>query len=544
MIGGVTAVRCAGGHSVVCSATEDDVRAWTWSNRSFMVACLVVCSTACLPVGDPPTGRQVITRRDDALAGVVPVASPDDGTVRVLVSRPRDDGTGQDLVLVTDGGGAGGPTTDLTLIERSSTTFGGHFQIDSRGRLLLSFLDDQLDDGSRKVIRVDPVTGERATLKGGGRLALSPSGDRVALSGSGASLAISLYEIDDRVTEVEGSSGLFAGEDFYFVDEVQRLQRITPHGTPEVVREGVFWFWMLPDTANGPILMLELPSLAYRPQLLFDPITLHERRLPFEAQQHWSSLSFDGRWVLGQDPDGAGWSLLDLTNGAQEHFETPVDSYETQWRPGRAELWLVAADPTQAGWIKRPATPLIDLPQRPAPFDDLEKPAPSWFTSDGAYWFSMAPFAAPGGWSILVGPSDDPAGAHVRLNPEGSTLFGYRRRADGTLLIEATYSDDRSDVIVFDPATGQARTVGRRGAVWAVGDRRVLALLDTIDRAGDLAALDLDGGGATALASDFVVGAYPERRHPDLLGAGTRVVFQFHNRFASPYDGIWVTTLP
>ena len=516
-----------------------------WSHRLFAVAGLAAAA-ACLPTGDPPSGRQAIARRTDALVGALAVTSPDDCKLRFLVSRVRDDQTGTDLVLVTDGG-AGAEPGVTTLIEHWTNpcaTVRCAFPTDSRGRVLVSYSDPSGMYGSG-VIRVDPVTGERTDLGKRTYFVLSPSRDRLAVFRSEP--VIDLYEIDDRTTALSTNNGLFVGEDFYFVDDLQRLHRVTPHGTPEVLRQGVYSIWRPAGAIDRPILVLDLVGAALTgvtPQSLFDAITLQERMLPFDPNLRWTDVSPDGRWVFGKRSTSPAFRLLDLSDDGEESFDTPVYSSEAHWRPGGSELWLVSADESEAGWIKRPGMPLVDLPARPSVFVDGNGLLPSWFTRDGEYWFSEGALEGGVVWPVFVGPADDPAAVRLRLNPDGTKVFGYRGRADGTLLLEAMYSDDRSDVIVFDPATGQARTVGRRGSVWAVGDQRALALLGTVDRAGDLAALDLDGGGATTFASDYVVGAYAERRQPDLLAPGTRVVFQFHNRFASPYDGIWVTTLP
>jgi hypothetical protein len=51
---------------------------------------------------------------------------------------------------------------------------------------------------------------------------------------------------------------------------------------------------------------------------------------------------------------------------------------------------------------------------------------------------------------------------------------------------------------------------------------------------------------ATPLAREFVGSGYVQVRlgDPDAARPGAPIVFQFRARFASPYDGVWLTTLP
>jgi hypothetical protein len=529
------------------------VRARSGSNGWWALACLAACATGCLPVGDPPSGRQVTSRRTDVLVGVVPVTPPDDGVLRLLVARPRDDGAGSDLIVVSDHGGSA-PASETTLLERWDSTYNvcGFRQCripsDSRGRLLVNSSDPV--GGTFRYTRVDPVTGERLDLGERRYALLSPSGDRLVTLHSDGAEHIELYEIDDRKLTLPGKYGSFVGEDFVFVDDAERLQRVRPQGAPEVVKEGVESFAIASTSPDSTVLMLFLSGGAPNgasAQSLFDVATSEEHPLPFAPDRHWLSASADGRWAYGQSFGAAPFFLFDVANGTEEAFATPEYSFEAEWRPGHAEIWFVSADQQDVGWIKRPGQPLVELPVRPGSFTDVDHVIGSatWFTADGDYWFSRGTSKVSGGWSVAVGDADDPAGPRFPVNPDGSKASWYRRRADGTLLVEWHYTlYERADLAAVDPATGASRLLGQQGQLLIAGERRGLAMLRWLDGAADLAVIDLDTGAQTKLAEDYAVIAHAERRGPDPLAAGTRVVFQFHNRFPSPYDGIWVTTLP
>jgi hypothetical protein len=46
------------------------------------------------------------------------------------------------------------------------------------------------------------------------------------------------------------------------------------------------------------------------------------------------------------------------------------------------------------------------------------------------------------------------------------------------------------------------------------------------------------------LAPEFALGALVEPQGADRVAPGTHVAYQFQARFASPYDGIWLATIP
>lgn len=170
----------------------------------------------------------------------------------------------------------------------------------------------------------------------------------------------------------------------------------------------------------------------------------------------------------------------------------------------------------------------------------------SFFTRDGAYWFSSGPSQTQNRFTVKVGIADDPTGPTFGLNPEGTSSYGYRPLGDGRLMVEAFRTvPERSDVYAVDPATGTSSLLGEQGVVLAAGASRALANLHRVDGRGDLTVIDVETDRATVLAYEFTQTALVERDAASAAAApGARVVFNFLARFDSPYDGIWVATLP
>jgi hypothetical protein len=147
----------------------------------------------------------------------------------------------------------------------------------------------------------------------------------------------------------------------------------------------------------------------------------------------------------------------------------------------------------------------------------------------------------------LVGDADHPEGERFPLNPPGTRFTRYRELPSGRLVVEAFYrGSDRNDIYLVDPTDGASRLLGKAGWALALGERRVLALTHRVDEAGDLEAIDLETAQSTNLAKEFALKAFVQPRldDPELARAGVPIAFQFRTRFASPYDGFWLTTLP
>jgi hypothetical protein len=88
--------------------------------------------------------------------------------------------------------------------------------------------------------------------------------------------------------------------------------------------------------------------------------------------------------------------------------------------------------------------------------------------------------------------------------------------------------------------------------VVALGQTRVLTILnwESTRQAGDLTLIDLDSAAQTMLAENVYAAAVDPgttaKLPPDAdrLSPGTRIGFLMRSRLESPYDGLWVATLP
>ena len=104
----------------------------------------------------------------------------------------------------------------------------------------------------------------------------------------------------------------------------------------------------------------------------------------------------------------------------------------------------------------------------------------------------------------------------------------------------------------MNPTAGTSRAVAGGGQVVAVGKTRALALLewDGGRNSGTLTLIDLASGAQTLLAEDVYLAAVDPGHFvdvppdADVLAPGTEIAFLSRGRFASPYDGLWVTQLP
>jgi malonyl CoA-acyl carrier protein transacylase len=86
--------------------------------------------------------------------------------------------------------------------------------------------------------------------------------------------------------------------------------------------------------------------------------------------------------------------------------------------------------------------------------------------------------------------------------------------------------------------------LGEAGSVVVVGLRRMLVLLHVVNQTGDLALVELDTGATTVLGHSVGAVAVEGSSGSDALAPGTRVAFSLINPIASPYDGVWIVTLP
>jgi hypothetical protein len=263
-------------------------------------------------------------------------------------------------------------------------------------------------------------------------------------------------------------------------------------------------------------------------------------------------VSPDGRWLLAFDFATGVATLVERTTSVQDVFQLfPFQIPDFQWRPGHDELWFSTGHapdqpPKLTTSIKKPGEPVVEVPGTPfgnGEPDDDSIPR-SYFTRDGAYWFTSRD--TPSGRPIVqVGSADDPTGDRFDLGPPGAISYEYWRLADGRLLVPVwTGIGGRNDVYAVDPATGDTRLLAGEAAVMAVGQTRLLASLHVDESRGDLAAVELASGRTTVLAPEFTVAAFVERQGEDGVAPGAPVVYHFQARFDSPFDGIWMATVP
>jgi hypothetical protein len=350
------------------------------------------------------------------------------------------------------------------------------------------------------------------------------------------------------VTSEIGAYGEFVGEDYYYPTPSDLgLWRDAPGSPPQRVANGVNQFQV-----TSSLLLLNQPyGVMTRPPSIFDPATLQEISLPMTSV---SSISPDGRWVAGTaipaDPAGStdpGFVLFERATGTTQTFDLGLTSYgyiQPEWRPGSEELWTTFGESAwslQGGATpKQIAPPPLDIQRRSDSY-------PTAFTSDGAYFFSseQTPFSYDPKGPIDITSVADPSAPGTRLNPAGSGVTAFSEISPGRLLVEVWYiSADRSDLLLLDLAAGTSRVIGEAGEVVAVGPKRVLARLRIAGGKGDLTLIDLDSGIRTKLAESVALVAIEQGQGTDPLAAGTHVAFVLSNPIASPYDGVWLVTLP
>jgi hypothetical protein len=555
-----------------------DRSGWPRALRCFVAA--VAAAAGCLPQGEPPAGRQLVADRTSVLAGIVPSTS--DGALRVLFLRPGPPpppdnpnlGT-SDLYVVSAASSGGAPSEHLLAASiplafpslacspNGQSTF-MCFPSDARGRVFVTTSSDP-STGTSVLERIDPVTGERLVLPSSNYV-LSPSRQRLLVfapnppgAGPVTSTMATLYEPDDSTTVIEVAGGApFIDEDLYYATPQHELARIAPGGTSQILTTGITAFGPIPPTSV--LFILERPTAdpGIGTYSIFDPATGQETPSPIDASSLTGAFSLTaspgGRWLLHADPSrdfmSVDYTFFDRVTGAQDVLQLPgYFAANAQWRPRQdAELWIGSAETDEmTTWIKRPgqaAVSISGLPSYLTEATNLSIPS-GFFTPDGATWFSQKPTSDITAPEIQVGSADDPAGPRFDLVPANQTQGLYWQLPDGRILMP-TYkkAPARSDIYAFDAATGDARLLGEAGRVTAVGQTRMLATVHVVDNPGDLAVVELASGESTVLAPEFTLSAFVEPQGADLVAPGTHVAYQFQARFPSPFDGIWVATIP
>jgi hypothetical protein len=528
--------------------------------RGTLLVGLAAAVAGCVPRGDPPSGVQLVADRAAYLGGVL--RPNGDGVTRVLVQRqvPKAAPYGEsrfDLSVASVGPDA--PPAERLLATNVQALGAGNcypilrwdgFCSDARGRLLVMTGYDPMQ-GFTMLARIDPVTGVREDLGATGYYVLSPSGGSLLVFTDRLGGDATLYDAAGRAVVLDSpSSNLFIGEVLYYTTPQLELTRIAPGGAAERLATGIGFFG--PATTEGTqLLMLARPTAdpTVNTFSIFDTVTLEETPLPAGGTPVGGQrfeLSPSGRWIVTSDASTGRTTLIERSTGAQEDVEIPAyQAGSYAWRPRHDELWFFAGSQLEpAVWIKKPGQPLIGTPGMPyALANDLS--GDSMFTGDGAYWFSSRGVDDDFRPILQVGSADDPQGDRFDLAPEGTQPGGYWQLADGRIVTAAWLRNpDRSDLYAVDPMTGGTTVFGEAGRAVAVGQTRLLAILHVNDLHGDLTAVDAATGRATVLATEFALEAAVERSGADRVAPGAHVAFRFQARFDSPYDGIWVTTIP
>ena len=534
---------------------------------------------ACLPRGDAPAGRQILADKTAVLLGLVPANG--DGVTRVLFFRPGKDADNYNLwVLAVDPNG--GPSSErmlfadidsgLVLGYRPSATSGG-FPMDSQGRLYLyQIVSLGPGDFTETVKRADPVTGEVVDIAQINEAVQSLSGpDQVPYVQSNYSGAPLTFDVNGGVTIPDVTSYLLVGTTAFYLTTDGTLFRLNVDGTSQQLATGVAtWLRMnaqtllitravpgsdMPDPGTDPFPGSSGPPAQVTGALL-DTTTLVETPLPDgPLYQNGVQPSPSGRWLLvnepnpdpnaGQDPSTP-YSLPVLVDTVTGTIETlgPDFQYQGNWRPGHDELWTSLYDPNQTGLVTDSSL-LIKRPGQP------ETVVPgvyfSGFNSDGTYWFSRGSRFDAQESSDLVGVADDPAGPRFPAVPTGSTLNYQWTLGDGRILDDSSVGLDSFDnyyVQIVDPRNGATDLVGELGYLATVGQTRALGLYHVSYLRGDLTTSDYASGRSTVLAAEFAMAAVAEPRGTDPYPPGGRIVYQFDARFDSPWDGLWMATVP
>jgi len=511
-------------------------------------AVVVAAAAGCLPDGPPPNGRQIVADREASFAGLVPPNG--DGVLRVLLLRP---GTTSDsaALSVVSLDAANEPSPERPLISGVVLDFGVGCGVSGPapcGVRTSATIQVHLTDGS--FAGVNAITGDVEPQDVGDMFPwyTTPGGRSFQTGDSG--MGGTLIDADGHTTPIalartSSFSSIpygFIGEDFVYLDPQQNVVDLPPSDVPQQLASGVLQFTRSATPDRPALILTRLTSSS-----VLDINARTETMLPFQGSS--AQFSADGGWVLDTEGEGEGtYTFFDFRTGVQQTVQIDARPISHIWRPGTSELWVTAGGDTNdayATWIVRPDAPALVVPGAYPESVYTGRSSALPFTEDGAYWFFTTTSLDSATQVIQVGRADDPAGPAFPLNPPSTFLSLALPLADGRMLTTAYAKDqNRSDVALVDPRTGQTDVVARRGLLLTSGATRAMGLFHVLDGRGDLTIVDLDTEQPTILAPEFAVSAAAEPRSGDALAPGTRIVYQFQARNASPYDGIWVTTAP
>lgn len=521
--------------------------------RIVRVSLLVAVTAACLPRGEPPAGTQLLTGRSALLVGLAPANG--DGLLRILLMRPGSTSNLANLsVVALDADNHLSP--EVLLVPDIDPVFtvncsGGlaACQFDATGRF-------EVDSHAEGPVMVNPITGDVQPVPPFGQPQAVP-GQRSYLFNSQTSGT--LVDADGHTTAIQlappppnvfTQQYRFLGDDFYYLDPQHNLIDIPTTDVPEQVATNVtyFSFW---NTTGNPVLVFTRTTAdgSGTQSSIGDPRSGMETVIPFDVAT--ATMSPDQRWVLDIENQMYGkFSFFDRTSGAQQTVDVGQPAQFGEWRPGTSEAWIMAVllqwrDPGTV-WILRPDAPTVSVPDASLFVVNTNGiQSGSNFTADGTYWYSTTARMDSGTSIYQVGAADDPTGPRYDLNPPATFNDGDWYLPNGKFLSTNYVKDyDRADANLLDPRTGQTRLVGERGRVATVGQTRFMGIFHLEELRGDLVTGGFEDASPTKLASEFTEGAFAEPQGTDLLAPGTRIVYQFQARAASPYDGIWVVNCP
>jgi hypothetical protein len=297
---------------------------------------------------------------------------------------------------------------------------------------------------------------------------------------------------------------------------------------------------------------------------VFDPATGQETPFPEGGPNVWS-VSPSGRYVLraasllvsGTDAPTTLF-LFDRATGV-EQTATVAQLGMTYWRPGHDELWFDATTlPSQTPddqdrraslWRWLPGADAVPVVPDGAAYRSFVTPGPWPFTSDGRFLLAFPTTETTDKPTVSLRSADDPAVPLLTLNPSGTGVQDVRELPDGRLVVSNWITDrSRCDVYLVDADAGTVRPLAHGGNVLATGAMRILAQLDWLSggASGSLSLIDLVTGAITRLAEnvhDVAIDVLPAPGQ-DALAPGTRVAYLSRNRVSSPFDGLWMITLP
>ncbi|HEY4188352.1 MAG TPA: hypothetical protein VGP07_24980 [Polyangia bacterium] len=540
-------------------------------------------AASCLPLGPAPSGKRLL---DDGTAYQVQfVPGPAGTAARLVTAKITNYETPGAFSLYAvhepaDGQGLGTETFLIDQVEGLGVlcTDSACPQTDGQGRLFVprDNKSTAANDPSfnMSLARVDPVTNEAIDF-----------GAMSSFIGTFQDRAGVAYRTPDslRIRDASDQETLFddrysaqvVNDELYFLawDTAGRgtLQRLgpPPFDTQETVATDLTAFTAL---RQDQVLVLtscsQTTSDTDCSSVAFDPVTGQRTALPQDGSSAWSA-SPSGRYLLlvrnPQAPTSpydipSVISLFDLTLGVQKST-TIVNLSVTYWPPGRDELWLVGAplDPTQSDssntaeasfWRWQPGMDPEMVLTEQLPFSPITSDTTTWpFTPDGRYLLTVPAISQNDKPTVSLRATDDPATELLALNPTGTGVQDVRQLPDGRLIVSDWITDgSHADIYLVDPDARTMRPLGHGGKVVATGATRILALLDWVATggSGSLSLIDVATGATTLLAENVhtVAVEQPVTAGGDVLAPGTRVAYVARNRVASPYDGLWLTSLP